>query len=120
MTIEFIDNKNKFFTDVKTLGRKNSATLGFMPDGGFEDHAKNKCLIIAHDGKTLAGYLMFRIAFRLSRISIVHLCVSDNYRGKNISTALFKALKEKYEKNTEGFHLVVVRILHLRLTHGGN
>lgn len=105
MTIEFIDNKNKFFTDVKTLGRKNSATLGFMPDGGFEDHAKNKCLIIAHDGKTLAGYLMFRIAFRLSRISIVHLCVSDNYRGKNISTALFKALKEKYEKKYRGISL---------------
>lgn len=35
MTIEFIDNKSKFFTDVKTLGRKYSATLGFMPDGGF-------------------------------------------------------------------------------------
>lgn len=105
MTIEFIDNKNKFFTEVKTLGRKNSATLGFMPDGGFEDHAKNKCLIIAHDGKTLAGYLMFRIAFRLSRISIVHLCVSDNYRGKNISTALFNALKEKYEKKYRGISL---------------
>ena len=42
MTIEFIDNKSKFFTDVKTLGRKYSATLGFMPDGGFDDYAKNK------------------------------------------------------------------------------
>lgn len=105
MTIEFIDNRNKFFTDVKMLGRKNSVTLGFMPDGGFEDYAKNKCIIVAHDGKALAGYLMFRIAFRLSRISIVHLCVSDNYRGKNISTALFKALKEKYEKKYRGISL---------------
>ena len=63
MTIEFIDNKNKFFSDVKTLGRKNSATLGFMPDGGFEDHAKNRCIIVAHDGKVLAGYLMYRVVF---------------------------------------------------------
>ena len=38
MTIEFIDNRNSFFEDVKALGRKNSATLGFMPEGGFEDH----------------------------------------------------------------------------------
>lgn len=66
MTIEFIDNRNRFFEDVKALGRKNSATLGFMPEGGFEDHARNKCIIIAHDSKTLAGYLMFRIVSRFS------------------------------------------------------
>ena len=28
MTTEFIDNRNRFFDDVKALGRKNSATLG--------------------------------------------------------------------------------------------
>ena len=66
MTIEFIGSRNSFFEDVKALGRKNSATLGFMPEGGFEDHARNKCIIIAHDGKTLAGYLMFRVVSRFS------------------------------------------------------
>ena len=79
MTIEFIDNKNKFFSDVKTLGRKNSATLGFMPDGGFEDHAKNRCIIVAHDGKVLAGYLMYRVVFSLSRVSILKLFLSVGY-----------------------------------------
>ena len=82
MTIEFIDNKNKFFSDVKTLGRKNSATLGFMPDGGFEDHAKNRCIIVAHDGKVLAGYLMYRVVFSLSRVCIFNLFVSVVYIGK--------------------------------------
>lgn len=105
MTIEFIDNKNKFFSDVKTLGRKNSATLGFMPDGGFEDHAKNKCIIVAHDGMSLAGYLMYRVVARLSRVSIVHLCVSEAHRGKGISTALLKTLKGKYEKTYRGISL---------------
>ena len=42
MTIEFIDNRNRFFEDVKALGRKNSATLGFMPEGGFENYARNR------------------------------------------------------------------------------
>ena len=105
MTIEFIDNRNRFFEDVKTLVRKNSATLGFMPEGGFEDHARNKCIIIAYDGKILAGYLMFRIVSRFSRISIVHLCVSEEYRGKGISTALLYALKSKYEKVYRGISL---------------
>lgn len=105
MTIEFIDNRNSFFEDVKALGRKNSATLGFMPEGGFEDHARNKCIIIAHDGKTLAGYLMFRVVSRFSRISIVHLCVSEGYRGKGISNDLLNALKSKYEKVYRGISL---------------
>ncbi len=105
MTIEFIDNRNRFFEDVKALGRKNSATLGFMPEGGFEDHARNKCIIIAHDDKTLAGYLMFRVVSRFSRVSIVHLCVTEKYRGKGVSTALLNALKEKYEKVYRGISL---------------
>ncbi len=105
MTIEFIDSKSKFFENVKALGRKNSATLGFMPEGGFEDHARNKCIIIAHDGKTLAGYLMFRVVSRFSRVSIVHLCVSEKYRGTGVSTTLLKTLKEKYEKTYRGISL---------------
>lgn len=105
MTIEFIDNTNRFFQDVKALGKKNSATLGFMPEGGFEDHARNKCIIIAHDGKVLAGYLMYRIVSRFSRISIVHLCVNDDYRGKCVSVALLNALKEKYEKTLKGISI---------------
>ena len=71
MTIELIDNRHRFFEDVKTLGKKNSATLGFMPEGGFEVHARNKCIIIAHDGTTLASYLMFRVVSRFFQISIV-------------------------------------------------
>jgi ribosomal protein S18 acetylase RimI-like enzyme/predicted nucleic acid-binding protein len=105
MTIEFIDNRNRFFEDVKALGRKNSATLGFMPEGGFEDHARNKFIIIAHDGKTLAGYLMFRVVSRFSRVSIVHLCVSEEYRGKGVSTTLLNALKRKFEKVYRGISL---------------
>lgn len=64
MTIEFINNKNRFFDEVKALGRKYSATLGFMPEGGFEDHARNKCIIIAHENNQLMGYLMYRIVSR--------------------------------------------------------
>lgn len=52
MTIEFIDNRNSFFEDVKALGRKNSATLGFMPEGGFEDHARNRKSIRNFANKT--------------------------------------------------------------------
>lgn len=45
MTIECINNESRFFQDVKTLGKRNSATLGFMPEGGFEDLGGNVSLL---------------------------------------------------------------------------
>lgn len=52
MTTEFIDNRNRFFENVKALGRKNSATLGFMLESGFEDHARNRKSIRNFANKT--------------------------------------------------------------------
>ncbi|MGP1465336.1 MAG: hypothetical protein ACTTKJ_06935 [Prevotella koreensis] len=45
----FINNHNIFFPKVKELGKRNASTLGFMPQGGFEDYAKRKCIIIVYD-----------------------------------------------------------------------
>lgn len=105
MNIEFINSKNKFFPDVIALGKKNSATLGFMPDGGFEDHAGRHCIIIAHNDNELCGYLMFREVPRYSRISIVHLCVNSDFRGQKITTSLLDALREKYQTKFSGIIL---------------
>lgn len=105
MQIQFINQSNKFFQDVITLGKKHSKTLGFMPDGGFEDHAKKECIIIAHDASELYGYLMFRVVRSSSRISIVHLCVSDDHRGKDISIQLLNELRAKYENIFAGISL---------------
>lgn len=105
MQIQFINQSNKFFQDVINLGKKHSATLGFMPDGGFEDHAKKECIIIAHDDSELCGYLMFRVVNSSSRISIVHLCVNEAHRGKNLSSLLLDKLRLKYENTFAGIAL---------------
>lgn len=99
MTIEFINTNHKFFPNVKQLGKNNSSTLGFMPEGGFVDHANKKCIVIAHDADQFAGYLMYRESPRRQRIAIVHLCVHDKFRGKNISSLLLDALRDKYSNN---------------------
>lgn len=97
MEIEYIDNTNSLFPQIKSLGNKNSKTLGFMPDGGFEDYARKHCIIIAYDKNILYGYLMFREVPSRYRVSIVHLCVDNKYRGQNITTKLLDALKDKYK-----------------------
>ena len=55
-----IDFKSIFYHKVMALGRKHASTLGFMPEGGFEDHVRKQCLFVAHDGDLLSGYVMYR------------------------------------------------------------
>lgn len=107
MRIDFINKTNIFFPDVVALGKKNSATLGFMPDGGFEDHANKRCIIIAYSENDLLGYLMYREVLRFSRVSIVHLCIDERYRGHHVTSNLLDALKNKYRKkdNYKGISL---------------
>ncbi len=97
MQVCFINKTNRFFPDVVALGKKNSATLGFMPDGGFEDHANKHCIIIAYNESDLLGYLMYREVRRFSRVSIVHLCIDERYRGHHVTSNLLDALKNRYK-----------------------
>jgi predicted nucleic acid-binding protein/GNAT superfamily N-acetyltransferase len=103
--IEYIDHNHRFFPEVVTLGNKHSSTLGFMPDGGFLDHAQKKCIIVAYNGKEFAGYLMFREVPRRQRIAIVHLCVKEDFRGKNVTGLLLDALRDKYKHTYNGISL---------------
>ncbi|GHV39035.1 hypothetical protein AGMMS49546_10410 [Spirochaetia bacterium] len=105
MKIEFIDHNNSLFPDVIKLGKKHSSTLGFMPEGGYIDHAQRRCIIIAYDDSNLMGYLMFREVNRYSRIVIVHLCVQSESQGKGISAKLLDALREKYSQTFQGISL---------------
>ncbi len=105
MQVEFVTQYHPLFQEVISLGRKHSSTLGFMPEGGFIDHAQKRCIIIIHDKFELMGYLMFRVVARSSRISIVHLCIKDEFRGKSIPTKLLDALRKKYETTHAGIAL---------------
>lgn len=96
MKIEFINNRSPFYDQVKALGKKCAATLGFMPEGGFDDYAMAKSIIVASEGDQLLGYLMFRQTSRFSRIAIVHLAVDKPYRGRGVSTALLEALRDRF------------------------
>lgn len=97
MNLEFIDSHHALFPQVKHLGRKNAATLGYMPEGGFDDYAARKCIITASEDGILMGYLMFREVRRFSRVTIVHLAVDEPYRHNGIHTQLLNALRDKYK-----------------------
>jgi predicted nucleic acid-binding protein/GNAT superfamily N-acetyltransferase len=97
MIIERIDDKSRFLAIVKDLGRKNSKTLGFFPEGAFEEHAAKGCVIVARSGKgEFYGYLLYRIVHRGGVWPvgvIVHLCVDEPHRKMGIAKALVNKLR---------------------------
>ncbi|OUL30207.1 GNAT family N-acetyltransferase [Nostoc sp. 106C] len=89
--IEVIDHKSPHLEAVMALGRTNAKTLGFMPKGGFIDHAAKGHIFIALSPQSKCiGYLMYRVT--LQKAIVVHLCVDKEWRGKHIAKQLVKYL----------------------------
>ena len=92
-----------YLDDVFALYRKDSATLGFMPEGAFRQAISNRRLLVAKDGDKIVGYLFFRIA--RGRAAVVHLCVTPAERGRGFARMLVQTLKE----NTTHLECVTLR-----------
>ena len=91
MNVENLKGLPRQLDEVKKLWRANAATLGFFPEGAFEEYASKGCIFVASDHTgLLAGYLLFRRSG--DRLAIVHLCVRDEMRGRRIARVLFDAL----------------------------
>jgi len=71
---------------VNNLWRKNSATLGFFPDGAFSEYAQRGHIIAAERTNAIAGYTLFRRTG--TRVAIVHLCVDASARKAGIARRL--------------------------------
>lgn len=87
-----IDERSPHLSSVKALWRINSKTLGFFPNGAFQDYARQRNVLVAVDSKkTCIGYLLYRCS--RGRITIVHLCVDATWRGKGVARKLIGHLK---------------------------
>lgn len=91
MPILAIDQTSPHFATVKILWRANSATLGFLPDGAFADYGALKRILVAiDDTNTCAGYLLYRVT--KGKVTIAHLCVDEQTRGKGHAVELLRHL----------------------------
>ena len=78
------------------LWRTNSQTLGLLPRGAFEEHARKGGILGAmNDRDTCVGYLLYYVAQKSAKARIIHLCVAPDSRGKGIAHALLRHLKTK-------------------------
>lgn len=93
MKIEVISNESPYLQSVKLLWRTSSTTLGFFPDGAFEEYAaKRKILVALDDENRCIGYLLYR-SYRGRFITIHHLCVNKAMRSQGIAKKLVAYLK---------------------------
>lgn len=102
-TIIPVEPGSELLAEVMSLGRANAKTLGFFPDGAFEDHASRGQVLACVEDERLAGYLVFRTSE--VTITLVHLCVADGLRGRGIAKALVDHLHERLS----GFSGIVAR-----------
>jgi len=75
---------------VRSLWRKNSRTLGYLPDGAFLEALADDRIIVAKADGQFAGYVLYRLS--RGRATIVHLCSEERLRGKGIAQALNEEL----------------------------
>ena len=105
MILKKIQNtKSKAYKEVVELGDKNSKTLGFLPESAFAKYAQEGKLIAAYkkDTNDLIGYILYRVSY--NKVTIVHLCVSNNNRKSNVASTLINYLKNN-TKQYDGIKL---------------
>jgi GNAT superfamily N-acetyltransferase/predicted nucleic acid-binding protein len=77
---------------VKALWRKNSQTLGFFPNGAFEQRARRGWILGAFENDVLVGYVLYYTK-KSSCVVITHLCVSETRRGAGVARVLISKLQ---------------------------
>jgi GNAT superfamily N-acetyltransferase len=92
--VEIVPARSDLVAQILKLWRSESATLGFMPQGAFEEAADEGCLLAAvDDDRRLCGYILFRRTGR-KQTSIAHLCIEPVFRGQGIARLLVEELKK--------------------------
>lgn len=91
--IEAIDDKSPHLQTVIALGDANKATLGFLSEGTFQEHATRRQIIVALSPQAeFLGYLLYGVARSYNRIRLTHLCISPSHQGKGITRKLVEHL----------------------------
>jgi ribosomal protein S18 acetylase RimI-like enzyme len=91
-TVSIVTVDSAHLDAVKALWRQNSQTLGFYPNGAFEERARKHQILGAIINDVLVGYLLFYTT-KSSFVRITHLCVSEASRGAGVARALISELQ---------------------------
>lgn len=93
--IETVSPESPYYERVIELGDANSATLGFLPYKAInEAAAEGRVLAFVEDGE-VKGYALFGKRVKTGDISLTHLCVGRDQRGRGIARELVEGIVER-------------------------
>lgn len=92
-SFETISAASPHLESVKALGRAGKATLGFLPEGAFDEHAYDRHIVVALNDEECAGYILYRIV--RERVNITHFCVAPSVRKKGVAREMLAYLTER-------------------------
>ncbi len=98
MKIQRIGHTSPLLAKVKSLGARNNRTLGFLPEGAFDEYALKRTILTASsDSGEFLGYLLYRLVTHMAglrHVVIVHVCVAEEHRQTGVAKALLAKLRD--------------------------
>ncbi|WP_379085535.1 GNAT family N-acetyltransferase [Pedobacter sp. UC225_65] len=91
--------------DILKIWGPNRQTLGLMPKDAFKESIKKKWVLLCQVNNSTIGYLQFRFTNRTQTLSIVHLCIEQEHRGKNYPELMVNKLVEEFQYRSRGIKL---------------
>lgn len=76
------------------LHRSNRRVLGFLPDAGFRDRARQGTLLAALEDGCVVGYVLYDLPNDI--VKIVHLCVLRSQRVSGVARELIEHLDARH------------------------
>jgi GNAT superfamily N-acetyltransferase len=90
MEIKEVGTSGQLLAEVLAIHKSNRRVLGFLPDEGFRDRARQGTLLAACDRAKVAGYVLYDLP--RDTVKIVHLCVAGTRRKSGVARALIEYL----------------------------
>jgi predicted nucleic acid-binding protein/GNAT superfamily N-acetyltransferase len=95
ITFQLINETSPHLEGVLGLWKKNSKTLGFLPNGAFLERAEEEQILVALFEESCIGYILFRATNdKNGATTVIHLCVDQKYRGQSVADKLLGKLKD--------------------------
>ena len=85
--IEAVSPESPHYGQVVALGNANSRTLGHLPFAAIKQAAAEGRVLAFVEGGEVKGYVLFGKRVRTGDISLTHLCVDRNERGRGVARA---------------------------------